>query len=129
MLLAISSWSFPGVGYVCVDRRPTSGLGQNAADVPCDGPDRGHAAGVGHPGRPEDTQRGEHVVARPVAGRDHARAGELLVGLLVSDADREGAGAGRLAEELEEYDVLLECLEHRLDRPFEVVTEAGQVGR
>ena len=56
-----------------------SGVGQDLADVAGDRVDRSHRARVVHPGRADDAEGGQRLLARAVAGRDDGRGGELLV--------------------------------------------------
>ena len=60
-------------------------------------------------------------------GHDRGRL-QFLVGVLLADPHGDVVGRARFAEQLEQHDLLLQRLEHRLDRGLELRAVAGQVG-
>src|SRR4051812_23720670 len=88
-----------------------SSVGQHLADVPGDGGYRGHRARVVHAGWADDAECRDRLGAWTVSGCDHRGRHQLFMLHLVTDPDGDPAGARRLAEQLQQDDVLLESLE------------------
>src|SRR6478609_5152932 len=101
--------------------------GQRTAEVLSDRVRGADGARVVHPGRADDAELREGLVARAVADGDDRRRGQSLDRVLATDAHHRGLGGGGLAEQREQDDLLLERLEHGLDGEREVLAEAGEV--